>query len=452
MSKKVQLEGNFGGSREDVYPATMAEIVYTRDGKNLEEKIKETNAQLSQKANKNEVFTMANMGQDVKEAMTGGSVSVVGRNSILSENIVMEQVKERNTNFIKPVKNLFNKETVTVGYINSTTGQVSTSSSYVYTDYIPITNNLDYVTKWWRFIAVYDENYNLLTEQGLTCATPVGEETVVNFAVGRYVRLTVTSGSVNKQMFYVGTEFDSGIYYPYELEIPNLRKIKESDLENELISKLNTIGVSELNGKCILNFGDSIAYGAGNNGIGYADLIASKNNMVVHDYSKSGSTMSKVTDKEQIYTQIEQAYSEGHTAPDYVLFDGGVNDMFPGRTIGEILNGYNRTWDLNTFCGGFENVLHLMRTYWLGAKIIYVIPHNMNTRDEAIQKQVVDKAIEICNKWSIPYVDLYRHGGMNTNIIQHKLQYCGNSDGTHPNELGYTTFYVNPIETKMKSI
>ena len=46
MSKKVQLEGNFGGSREDVYPATMAEIVYTQDGKNLEEKIKETNAQL----------------------------------------------------------------------------------------------------------------------------------------------------------------------------------------------------------------------------------------------------------------------------------------------------------------------------------------------------------------------------------------------------------------------
>lgn len=51
MSKKVQLEGNFGGSREDVYPATMAEIVYTQDGKNLEEKMNETNAQLSNKMN-----------------------------------------------------------------------------------------------------------------------------------------------------------------------------------------------------------------------------------------------------------------------------------------------------------------------------------------------------------------------------------------------------------------
>ena len=52
MSKKVQLEGNFGGSREDIYPATMAEIVYTKDGKNLEEKINETNAQLSDLNNK----------------------------------------------------------------------------------------------------------------------------------------------------------------------------------------------------------------------------------------------------------------------------------------------------------------------------------------------------------------------------------------------------------------
>ena len=44
------------------------------------------------KANKNDVFSMANMGQDVKEAMTGGSVAVVGKNAILTENIQNDQV------------------------------------------------------------------------------------------------------------------------------------------------------------------------------------------------------------------------------------------------------------------------------------------------------------------------------------------------------------------------
>ena len=44
------------------------------------------------KANKNEVFSMINMGQDVKEAMTGGSVAVVGENTILRENIVDNEI------------------------------------------------------------------------------------------------------------------------------------------------------------------------------------------------------------------------------------------------------------------------------------------------------------------------------------------------------------------------
>ena len=37
---------------------------------------------VNNKADKNSIFTMANMGQDVKEAMTGGSVAVVGNNCI----------------------------------------------------------------------------------------------------------------------------------------------------------------------------------------------------------------------------------------------------------------------------------------------------------------------------------------------------------------------------------
>ena len=38
------------------------------------------------------VFSMENMGQDIKTAMTGGSVAVVGENSILSDNIVDKQI------------------------------------------------------------------------------------------------------------------------------------------------------------------------------------------------------------------------------------------------------------------------------------------------------------------------------------------------------------------------
>ena len=46
----------------------------------------------NEKLDKNGIVTMANMGQDVKEAMTGGSVAVVGKDTVLTENIVDKQI------------------------------------------------------------------------------------------------------------------------------------------------------------------------------------------------------------------------------------------------------------------------------------------------------------------------------------------------------------------------
>lgn len=55
----------------------------------------------STKADKNEIFTMTNMGQDIREAMTGGSVAVVGKNSVFTDNIVNEQITPAKTSFLK---------------------------------------------------------------------------------------------------------------------------------------------------------------------------------------------------------------------------------------------------------------------------------------------------------------------------------------------------------------
>lgn len=110
MSRKVQLEGNFGGSREDVYPATMAEIVYTQDGKNLEEKMNETNAQLSQiedsKATKLEVAVertridniIKNEGTSVDDLeLQDIRIDVFGKVHDSAGDAIREQVKKINS-------------------------------------------------------------------------------------------------------------------------------------------------------------------------------------------------------------------------------------------------------------------------------------------------------------------------------------------------------------------
>ena len=60
---------------------------------------------------------MANMGQDIKEAMTGGSVAVVGNNSILQENIVKSQITPSKTSFINCKCNFANYNAKTIDKI-----------------------------------------------------------------------------------------------------------------------------------------------------------------------------------------------------------------------------------------------------------------------------------------------------------------------------------------------
>ena len=101
------------------------------------------------KADKNEIFTMANMGQDVKEAMTGGSVAVVGVNTILTENIVDGQVTfDKRThsggnivfyvdapfNFDTRTRKLINKSSVEEFGLNFGNGHKRADEDYYFTE------------------------------------------------------------------------------------------------------------------------------------------------------------------------------------------------------------------------------------------------------------------------------------------------------------------------------
>lgn len=73
-----------------------------------------------QKLDKNAILSMSNMGQDVKEAMTGGSVAVVGKDTILAENIVDRQVTPNKTSFYyRESNNLYDISTLNKNYCNN---------------------------------------------------------------------------------------------------------------------------------------------------------------------------------------------------------------------------------------------------------------------------------------------------------------------------------------------
>ena len=109
----------------------------TQDMSALESRIER---ELADKADMDTVWTMANMGQDVKEAMTGGSVAIVGDNTIVESNIVNGQVTPIKTSFIEQVSvnSLDTSKVVAGSFINSANGVEITHATYASTGYIEV--------------------------------------------------------------------------------------------------------------------------------------------------------------------------------------------------------------------------------------------------------------------------------------------------------------------------
>lgn len=425
--------------------------VLCKDNKTLREN-------LNNKADKNSVFTMANMGQDIKDAMTGGSVAVVGKNTILTDNIVDGQVTPYKTNFVEYGNNILNIDELVDGYVYSN-GEIK-NGNYVTTTYIPFskgdkinlsrmdnpTQNTNMTRRAIRTACFYDSSYTILTDYYYDNASQT-KESVTYQGTGNvaYIRVSFQKTLVDNAMLYLGEERKE-----YEKNGVMINKLLlNENLKEEIETKVK-IDNNVLKNKTILNFGDSISAGDGNNGVGYAELLAKKNNMTCYDYAVGGATITTSTN--DILTQIEKAKNDKKTA-DYILFDGFTNDINKGavKELGKISDGYGQTKNVNTFSGAFEEICYRLKTYWKGIPIFYVCVHKMSSRDTALQKTYSERAKTLCERWSIPVIDIYGAGGLNTYIADYKTFYTNNADGTHPNELGYNTFYVPLIEKILKS-
>lgn len=90
------------------HPESVASVI--NEIENVKQEQAELSSEIDEKMNKNSILSMANMGQDIKEAMTGGSVAVVGRETITDINIVdgvitidklTDDFKEKTGNLLK---------------------------------------------------------------------------------------------------------------------------------------------------------------------------------------------------------------------------------------------------------------------------------------------------------------------------------------------------------------
>ena len=215
------------------------------------------------------------------------------------------------------------------------------------------------------------------------------------------------------------------------------------------------VETSPYKGKTIVAFGDSIIAGWGwKEGTGIIQPLKEKYPDATW-INKAESGANIAISNNPAHTPIISQIRSYIGQPDAIIFDGGVNDLNNSIPIGSIESGYDASYNTGTFCGALESALqYIMDTYPLAVKL-YIIPHSF-AKDNSYVDSIYSKAIEICDKWNMPYLDM-RKCSQIAMTSKNKSKYTRNAntgvgDGVHPTETWYRKFYAPLVDQRLRDL
>lgn len=224
---------------------------------------------------------------------------------------------------------------------------------------------------------------------------------------------------------------------------------KLSDLITELLP---------LQGKSIYVDGDSIANGAGSGNYAFGEFLRDKYGMLLTKGAVNGATLLvDDTHTNSICKRITQLSAEY----DYIVFDGGINDVSQGLPLGSRTSHYNGGYDITTTLGALEEICYYLTINYFTAKKLFIIVHKVLEVGNAViptkERDMFNAIKEVLQKWGIPYVDIYNDtnlGAFNSDInnAYFKLNSSGVGDRVHPTKDAYAKFYMPIIEAKIKTL
>ena len=246
--------------------------------------------------------------------------------------------------------------------------------------------------------------------------------------------------------------------YRYSLKEQIIKKKNLTEELQNLLENIKPTPVQEstpYDGKTIIAFGDSIVAGWGwKEGTGVVKPLQEK-------YTKgtwinkavSGTNMAELSSggKDSILKTVKDYTG----AADYILLEGGTNDVNNSIGIGSISSGYDDTFNENTFTGALESALQTIMNRWPLARKFFLIPHSF-AKDNSYVDSVHNRAKEVCEKWNMPVLDM-RNMSQIAMTSQNKNTYTRNpntqkGDGVHPTEVWYRAFYSPIIDQFMRSL
>ena len=405
--------------------------------------IEEINSSLDNKANLNTVFNMANMGQDIKTAMTGGSVAVVGIDSVLTENIVDNQITPSK---IKEVDEICWKEVFRFATLQA--------------DKIYSSGNV--VTK----AGVYASN--------LVRINP-GSTLTVNSAIAssdaRLSLFDVNKEHIQQYSFNNINQIPSNAYYiGASIPLDYLNTFKaycSTGVEKTTIPWLDSSSSGVTINKKGMIFGDSLfgnngrvydyptaPYNPTENGTlckGYVQIMEEELGVTLVNRAVGGWGTPQAWNATSHPYCIQNLVASDLTDIDFVVLSFATNDAKSGESYGELGKTTDTIFATNTFLGAYRNCINHILTLKPTVKIILwtSIPrdylpgqsgHFGIDTPNINGKTLIDfnnGVRDLAQLYSFPVVDMFLNSNLNTfNIPIYTFE------GVHLTNAGYQ--FVKP--------
>lgn len=217
-------------------------------------------------------------------------------------------------------------------------------------------------------------------------------------------------------------------------------------INTELTGKADASALpsAELLGKSIYSDGDSIADGSVTNKISYAHLIANKYGMTLTSKAVGNTTLAIRDGQVSSILGRVLNMTGGY---DYILLDGGTNDVTYDVPLGEITEGTNVTFNeetRKTLLGALEEICQFLNTNYCKAKKLFIFPNARVDGTFTETQETFSKMKEVLKKWGIPYIDIGTITSLGLWNDEIKSEYF--VDSIHPNLKAYEDFYVPYIE------
>ena len=372
------------------------------------------------------IWSMANMGQDVKEAMTGGSVAVVGENTILNENIVDRQIR------MEKLANDYEYYVADNGEFGNVddSGNITGNNDTWTTEFIPVEEGKKYIIQ-----CHYDGEHRPVL------ATYDSNKTIIKWDLVDTNKLIVFTPSVGASFIRMSMmTVDKGTF----------RLIPVNNIGREV----NTFAGLKIN-----FLGDSITQGVGTTKT-YLQFLQEKFGVESRNYGISGSSISDLSTP-----MFSRALTMDEDA-DYVFVFGGTNDFNGGVSLGKLYTLSDSTKiatdDTSTFYGALHTLCVNLINRYPDKKIVLMTPIHrehfggqpteFETNAQGLYLTDYVNAIKEVGEWySIPVLDLYATSGLNPNIPIHKEKFFSPTDGLHPKAEGHEVI-ANRIKAFLNTI